>query len=56
METPINYKIIKYIKDPIKAQDLSSKILENGINGSSIIIEQDGEKIELIQIGTENGR
>jgi len=47
-------QIKKYIEDSNKAQDLSAKILENGRTGAPIIIEQDGEKIELIQIGSQD--
>ena len=55
MKTPIDPQINHYISDPKNAQHLSEMIIENGSDDDKKIeIEADGEKIELIQIGSQN--
>lgn len=46
----------EFIFNPHNAQLLSGKILENGRNGTPIIIEHNGEKIELYQVGTKKDK
>jgi len=45
--------LTEFIFNPHNAQLLSGKILENARHGTSIIVEHNGEKIELYQAGTK---